>query len=65
MRDSVERFSTYNWKVLKDYYESKKEYMQGQIRNPECDDKPNKKYYDPRIRGGLVTPTLYSRKKGG
>jgi len=23
-------------------------YLQGQIGNPEGDDKPNKKYYDPR-----------------
>ncbi|NPA29273.1 MAG: class II fructose-bisphosphate aldolase, partial [Epsilonproteobacteria bacterium] len=24
------------------------DYLQGQIGNPEGDDKPNKKYYDPR-----------------
>ena len=24
-------------------------YLQGQIGNPEGDDKPNKKYYDPRV----------------
>lgn len=23
--------------------------MQGQIGNPEGEDKPNKKYYDPRV----------------
>jgi fructose-bisphosphate aldolase class II len=31
--------------------------MQGQIGNPDGDDKPNKKYYDPRkwLRAGQVT----------
>ena len=45
------------WEGVKDYYESKKEYMQGQIGNPEGDDKPNKKYYDPRkwLRAGQLT----------
>lgn len=36
------------WKGLRDYYESNKEYLQGQIGNPEGPEKPNKKYYDPR-----------------
>lgn len=37
------------WEGIKDYYESKKAYLQGQIGNPEGDDKPNKKVYDPRV----------------
>jgi len=37
------------WEGVKDYYEAKKGYLQGQIGNPEGDDKPNKKYYDPRV----------------
>ena len=37
------------WMGIKDYYEAKKGYLQGQIGNPEGDDKPNKKYYDPRV----------------
>jgi fructose-bisphosphate aldolase class II len=36
------------WSGVKDYYEDKKDYLQGQIGNPDGDDKPNKKYYDPR-----------------
>ncbi len=36
------------WKGVRDYYESKRDYMQTQIGNPEGDDKPNKKNYDPR-----------------
>ncbi len=30
------------------YYKKNEGYLQGQIGNPEGDDKPNKKYYDPR-----------------
>ncbi len=37
------------WEGVKDYYESKKDYLQGQIGNPEGSDSPNKKYYDPRV----------------
>lgn len=37
------------WNGLRKFYESKKEYLQGQIGNPEGADKPNKKYYDPRV----------------
>jgi fructose-bisphosphate aldolase class II len=37
------------WEGVKDFYESKKDYLQGQIGNPEGDDKPNKKFYDPRV----------------
>ncbi|MFY0665731.1 MAG: class II fructose-bisphosphate aldolase [Natronospirillum sp.] len=37
------------WDGVRAYYEDKKGYLQGQIGNPEGDDKPNKKYYDPRV----------------
>jgi len=37
------------WEGLKNFYESKKDYLQGQIGNPEGPDSPNKKYYDPRV----------------
>ena len=45
------------WLGVKDYYEKNKEYMQGQIGNPDGEDKPNKKYYDPRkwLRDGQKT----------
>ena len=45
------------WEGVKDFYESKKDYLQGQIGNPEGADKPNKKYYDPRVwlRSGEAT----------
>lgn len=34
---------------IRDYMKDKSGYLQGQIGNPEGDDKPNKKYYDPRV----------------
>lgn len=37
------------WEGIKDYYEAKKGYLQGQIGNPEGADSPNKKHYDPRV----------------
>ena len=37
------------WEGVKDYYEDKKDYLQGQIGNPGGEDSPNKKYYDPRV----------------
>ncbi|MGP1560466.1 MAG: class II fructose-bisphosphate aldolase [Helicobacteraceae bacterium] len=45
------------WEGVKDFYGKNSAYMQGQIGNPEGDDKPNKKYYDPRkwLRGGQET----------
>jgi len=36
------------WDGVREYYSKYKDYLQGQIGNPEGDDKPNKKYYDPR-----------------
>ncbi|MGB0915194.1 MAG: class II fructose-bisphosphate aldolase [Crocinitomicaceae bacterium] len=41
----------------RDYIEDKLEYLRTQIGNPDGDDLPNKKYYDPRkwIRDGELT----------
>lgn len=36
------------WSGVKSYIEKYKDYLQSQIGNPEGEDKPNKKYYDPR-----------------
>jgi len=42
------------WDGIHGYYREKKDYLQGQIGNPEGDEKPNKKFYDPRawLRSG-------------
>jgi fructose-bisphosphate aldolase class II len=34
---------------IRDYMSDKHDYLQSQIGNPEGDDVPNKKYYDPRV----------------
>ena len=36
------------WSGVKGYIEKYHDYLQSQIGNPEGEDKPNKKYYDPR-----------------
>lgn len=37
------------WDGVREYEAANHAYLQGQIGNPLGDDKPNKKYYDPRI----------------
>lgn len=37
------------WDGIKEYYAKNNAYLQGQIGNPEGEDKPNKKMYDPRV----------------
>ncbi len=37
------------WEGIMNYYKANEGYLQGQIGNPEGDDKPNKKFYDPRV----------------
>lgn len=37
------------WDGVRQYYQKNEGYLQGQIGNPEGDDKPNKKFYDPRV----------------
>jgi len=37
------------WDGVRAYEAKYHDYLQGQIGNPEGDDKPNKKYYDPRM----------------
>lgn len=51
------------WKGIRDFYESKKGYLQGQIGNPDGEDKPNKKYYDPRVWIRKAEETMIARVK--
>jgi fructose-bisphosphate aldolase class II len=37
------------WDGIRAFYANKKDYLQGQLGNPEGADAPNKKYYDPRV----------------
>ena len=45
------------WEGILGYYNKNKDYLQGQLGNPEGADKPNKKYYDPRawLRAAQIT----------
>ncbi len=47
------------WNGVRKYYLANENYLQGQIGNPDGDDKPNKKYYDPRkwLRAGEQSMT--------
>ena len=36
------------WDGVHEYYKGSKDYLQGQLGNPEGEEKPNKKHYDPR-----------------
>jgi len=44
---------------IRDYVLKKKDYLMAQVGNPDGDDKPNKKYFDPRVwvREGEKTMT--------
>ena len=37
------------WDGIRQFYKKNEAYLQGQLGNPEGADKPNKKYYDPRV----------------
>lgn len=38
-----------SWEGILNYYKEKEGYLQTQLGNPDGDDKPNKKFYDPRV----------------
>lgn len=37
------------WEGILNFYKANEAYLQGQLGNPEGEDAPNKKYYDPRV----------------
>jgi len=37
------------WEGILNFYKDNEAYLQGQLGNPEGADKPNKKFYDPRV----------------
>ena len=51
------------WDGVKNFYKKNEAYLQGQIGNPEGEDKPNKKYYDPRVFLRKGEETLKARLK--
>ncbi|KAF8632399.1 hypothetical protein AX17_004840 [Amanita inopinata Kibby_2008] len=48
---------------IRDFMEKKKEYLKTQVGNPEGADKPNKKFYDPRVWVREGEKTLVERVK--
>ena len=52
------------WDGVRNYYQANEGYLQGQIGNPEGDDKPNKKFYDPRVWIREAEKSFVSRLKG-
>ena len=48
---------------IRDYMEQKKAYLQTQVGNPEGEDAPNKKFYDPRVWLRKGEDTLRARIK--
>jgi fructose-bisphosphate aldolase class II len=51
------------WEGVKNYYQGKEGYLQEQIGNPDGDDIPNKKHYDPRVWLREGEKTFVSRLK--
>jgi fructose-bisphosphate aldolase class II len=56
------------WDGLRLFEKANHDYLQGQIGNPSGPDKPNKKYYDPRVwlrkaEEGLVARAMVSFEK--
>ncbi|KDQ17312.1 hypothetical protein BOTBODRAFT_30129 [Botryobasidium botryosum FD-172 SS1] len=48
---------------IRDFIQSKSAYLQSQVGNPDGEDKPNKKYYDPRVWVREGEKTLAERVK--
>ena len=51
------------WDGVRSYEAKYHDYLQGQIGNPEGDDKPNKKFYDPRVWIREAEKTFVERLK--
>ncbi|KAF9148883.1 Fructose-bisphosphate aldolase 1 [Linnemannia schmuckeri] len=49
------------WAGIRNFYEAKKGYLQGQVGNPDGANKPNKKFYDPRVWVREAEKTMVTR----
>ncbi len=52
-----------SWLGVMEYYKKNEAYLQSQIGNPEGDEKPNKKYYDPRVWLRKAEESMIARLK--
>ena len=53
------------WEGIRDYEAANHDYLQGQIGNPDGDEKPNKKFYDPRAWVRKAEESMIARLKVG
>jgi fructose-bisphosphate aldolase class II len=53
------------WQGVRDFEAANHDYLQGQIGNPDGDDKPNKKFYDPRGWIRKAEESMLARLKVG
>ena len=51
------------WDGIRKYEAQNRAYLQGQIGNPDGEDKPNKKYYDPLVWLRKCQETMIERLK--
>lgn len=51
------------WDGILGFYKTNEAYLQGQIGNPDGEDKPNKKFYDPRVWMRKAEETFVARLK--
>jgi fructose-bisphosphate aldolase class II len=51
------------WDGVRSFDEQNHDYLQGQIGNPDGDDKPNKKFYDPRVWIRKAEESMIARLK--
>jgi fructose-bisphosphate aldolase, class II len=51
------------WDGIRKYEAQNRAYLQSQIGNPDGEDKPNKKYYDPRVWLRKGQETMIERLK--
>jgi len=53
------------WEGILNFYKAKEAYLQGQLGNPEGPDKPNKKFFDPRVWVRCAEESMIARVKEG
>ena len=51
------------WDGLKNFYKKNEGYLQTQVGNPDGEDKPNKKFYDPRVWIRASEDSMIARAK--
>ncbi len=51
------------WEGVLNFYKKNEAYLQGQLGNPEGEDQPNKKFYDPRVWLRSGQETMVARVK--